>query len=160
MLPKTTIPFLIACLALSTSIAKVNKSAKDDKQIVKLIKEIAPDGKELTVFNDASEGNSDSGGGSSLRTGGVVGSLPGTGTVLPDGSASYTIPIFCSPGTNGMQPELAITYNSNGGDGVMGLGWGLNGLSSISRGRKDAMHFGNNVDGVDLDADDRFYLNG
>jgi hypothetical protein len=32
-----------------------------------------------------------------------------------------------------MQPALALTYSSQGGNGLMGVGWGINGLSSIGR---------------------------
>jgi len=40
--------------------------------------------------------------------------------VSPMGSASATIPIFCPPGRLGMQPQVAITYNSNAGEGLLG----------------------------------------
>ena len=42
------------------------------------------------------------------------------------GDARISYPIEIPPGRNGMQPELALTYNSAGGNGWVGLGWDLN----------------------------------
>ncbi len=41
------------------------------------------------------------------------------------GNASMGYQINIPGGRNGMQPELAINYNSGGGNGWMGLGWNL-----------------------------------
>jgi hypothetical protein len=49
------------------------------------------------------------------------------------GSAQYTIPIVTPPGIHGLQPKLALTYDSQVGYGMMGPGWSLSGLSTISR---------------------------
>jgi hypothetical protein len=37
------------------------------------------------------------------------------------------------PGISGMKPELSINYNSNSGNGLLGVGFGLGGLSAIHR---------------------------
>jgi len=39
------------------------------------------------------------------------------------GSASLSYPLEVPPGRVGMQPQLAVQYNSAGGNGWMGLGW-------------------------------------
>ncbi len=62
-----------------------------------------------------------------------IGKLDGSAGVGADGSANYTIPIITPTGIGGLQPNLSISYNSNGGNGLLGLGWNLNGLSVITR---------------------------
>lgn len=49
------------------------------------------------------------------------------------GQASYLIPIDLPPGRNGVQPSLSLSYNSQSGNGILGVGWSLNAGSSISR---------------------------
>ncbi len=41
-----------------------------------------------------------------------------------NGTASYSIPLPFSAGRNGMNPGLSLSYNSGGGNGIFGLGWG------------------------------------
>jgi hypothetical protein len=40
--------------------------------------------------------------------------------VGPDGSFNYSVDIKLPPGTRGMAPKLALTYNSNAGNGILG----------------------------------------
>jgi RHS repeat-associated protein len=88
-----------------------------------------------------------------------VGSLGGSLTVGPSGAANYVIPIDIPPGRNGMKPSLSLVYNSQGGDGMLGLGWALSGLSLIARVSADFYHEGF-IDPVDFDSNDRFALDG
>jgi RHS repeat-associated protein len=69
----------------------------------------------------------------SLNTSLEVGSTSGSVSTTQLGGLSYSIPLFCSPGTNGVQPALSLQYNSQSGNGLLGWGWNLGGLSSISR---------------------------
>ncbi|MEK6750329.1 MAG: SpvB/TcaC N-terminal domain-containing protein, partial [Pseudomonadota bacterium] len=52
---------------------------------------------------------------------------------LYTGASNYTAPIAVPSGTNNRGPQLAIHYNSRGGDGFLGKGWSLGGLGSIER---------------------------
>ena len=63
----------------------------------------------------------------------VVGRTPGTFTVSPIGAATYTIPIWAPPGPHELQPNIALVYNSEAGNGDIGVGWSLSGLGSIGR---------------------------
>jgi len=85
--------------------------------------------------------------------------IPGKFEVTPIGAASYTIPIQVPPGVAGMEPQLALNYNSRGGNGLMGIGWTLSGLPSITRCPRTTPQDG--VKGaVAYDANDRFCLDG
>ena len=87
-------------------------------------------------------------------------SLQGVVNVTPSGALTFTIPIQVPVGTAGMQPQLAIVYNSqNNYSGILGVGFGLAGLSSISRVGQTFYHDGRRT-GVDLTMDDRFALDG
>lgn len=63
----------------------------------------------------------------------AVGSVGGAVNVSPSGSASYTVPISIPAGINGMQPSVNLVYSSQGGDGILGIGWNLSCASAISR---------------------------
>jgi hypothetical protein len=85
--------------------------------------------------------------------------IPGKFEVTNLGAASYTIPIQVPPGVSGMEPRLALAYNSRGGNGVLGVGWSLTGLPSITRCPRTTPQDGVKG-GVTNSANDRFCLDG
>ena len=94
----------------------------------------------------------------------TVGVTVGEHSVGSDGSANYTIPINIIPGIAGMQPDLALSYNNNAGNGAFGVGWNMSGLSSIKRCPNDTDRFNANIKEkwhpVDFSSKDKFCYNG
>ena len=97
--------------------------------------------------------------GSQAQTTTVAGSIPGEFAVSPTGAATYTIPIQVPPGVAGMAPKLALVYNSQSGNGMLGMGWSLSGLSAITRCPRTMAQDGVRG-GVNFDINDRFCMDG
>ncbi len=53
-------------------------------------------------------------------------------TANQQGTANVSYPIEAPAGRQGMQPKVAISYSSSGGNGWMGEGWDISGISSIT----------------------------
>lgn len=66
----------------------------------------------------------------------TVGRISGVFSKSNSGAAIYTIPIECPVGINTMQPSIALTYNSQSGNGIAGWGWNISGVSTITRSPK------------------------
>ncbi len=93
----------------------------------------------------------------------AVGTISGQSGVTSTGQATYDIPIMAPPGTNGMAPTLAISYNSEMPDGILGRGWNIRGLSVITRVSKDIYHdviTPNTKKGIALNGTDVYALDG
>jgi RHS repeat-associated protein len=88
-----------------------------------------------------------------------VGTIAGTSQVGAEGSAGYLIPLEAPKGRAGLEPNLALSYSSRGGNGIAGVGWSLSGLSSITRCGQRRARDGENLP-VDFSATDRFCLDG
>jgi hypothetical protein len=63
----------------------------------------------------------------------TAGRTAGTYSVSSTGAATYSIPIWAPNGPHGVQPHIALTYNSQQSNGYVGVGWSVSGLSSIYR---------------------------
>lgn len=88
-----------------------------------------------------------------------VGRTPGHFSVGKQGESSYEIPIVIPPGVAGLQPELSLIYDSNAGNGHLGVGWSIAGLSAITRCPTTLAQDG--VSGVvNFLSDDRYCLDG
>ncbi len=59
------------------------------------------------------------------------------------GAAITSIPIIVPPGRKGMAPNLSLTYNSNGPNGWVGVGWGLD-MGAIQRNTKRGVNYNAN----------------
>jgi RHS repeat-associated protein len=64
---------------------------------------------------------------------GRLGFYPMDFDVNENGAAVISMPLEFPEGINGMTPHLSLNYNSQGGNGILGLGWSLGGMSKISR---------------------------
>jgi RHS repeat-associated protein len=62
-----------------------------------------------------------------------AGKIDGAFSVSETGEARYTIPLIAPPGRAGMEPRLALTYSSNAGQSIVGVGFGLQGFSAVTR---------------------------
>ncbi|HEU4534447.1 MAG TPA: SpvB/TcaC N-terminal domain-containing protein, partial [Polyangiaceae bacterium] len=88
-----------------------------------------------------------------------VGSSRGSFAVADDGAATYALPLHVAPGRAGIQPQLAISYNSSGGNGYLGVGMSIAGLSAVARCASNERDDGASR-GPRLDEGDRFCLDG
>ncbi|WP_319024574.1 toxin TcdB middle/N-terminal domain-containing protein, partial [Microbulbifer taiwanensis] len=84
-----------------------------------------------------------------------VGIVGGEFRISESGSANYTIPIVTGPASGGAVPSVALSYSSERGNGPMGMGWSISGLSAITACRRTLEE-----DGVNGSAFDRFCLDG
>jgi YD repeat-containing protein len=88
-----------------------------------------------------------------------AGEIPYTSGVSSSGAMTYTVPIEVYPGIRGMQPQLSVSYNHLSGNGLVGFGWNIGGLSAISRTAR-SIHYDGSVNGIELTKDDAFVLDG
>lgn len=79
-----------------------------------------------------------------------AGQIPYTSDITPTGGRTYTVPINTVPDAK-LVPNLALTYNSQAGNGVAGFGWSLSGLSSISLADKN-LYYDTVVESPSLDS--------
>ena len=92
----------------------------------------------------------------------AVGAIQGDFEVGGQGAATWRVAIQVPPAARGFEPQLALAYNSQAGNGIAGLGWMLEGLSVVSRCARDLAQDGD-YDGplqVVMDDRDRFCLDG
>lgn len=89
-----------------------------------------------------------------------AGHTPGSFDVSATGQATYSIPLWTPPGTNGVEPKLSLAYTSNNrASGWISAGWSLAGLSQIVRCQK-TIEYDNAISPVYLEYGDAFCLDG
>ncbi len=89
----------------------------------------------------------------------IAGSLPGSLGVSVSGAATYSMPLGIPPGVAGLAPSLVLNYSSQSGNGMLGMGWSLGGLSQIHRCNKTIAQDGS-TNGVSFTNTDRLCLDG
>ncbi len=87
----------------------------------------------------------------------VAGVTPGSLAVDETGAANYRLPIEVPPGVAGLSPDLSLLYRSPKKNGVLGVGWVLDGVSVIKRCSRTIAQDGARS-GIDYSANDRFCL--
>jgi hypothetical protein len=87
------------------------------------------------------------------------GRTQGAFNVSTSGAATYSIPIWTPPGPNGITPSISVNYNSQGGNGLAGVGWSLSAVSSIERCNRTKHHDGNGG-AIELTSNDRYCIGG
>lgn len=88
-----------------------------------------------------------------------VGSPDVSFDVSPTGAATASISIDVPKGIRGLQPNVAITYNSQSGNGIVGWGCNLSCVSAITRVPKD-LHHDDISKGITWGNDDAYSLDG
>lgn len=86
------------------------------------------------------------------------GNLKGTASV-EEGTLHYSVDILTPPGIAGVEPKLSFEYSHNAGNGILGQGWQIGGLSSITRCGSTVAQDGKNR-GVMYDPGDNYCLDG
>ncbi|MGK3994888.1 RHS repeat-associated core domain-containing protein [Sorangium sp. So ce1024] len=89
----------------------------------------------------------------------AAGTIPGTFSISSTGEAVYTMDLTTVPSRAGMGPRLQLVYRSDGGDGVLGAGFSIAGLSAITRCPKNLAQDGE-IRGVRYDGEDALCLDG
>jgi RHS repeat-associated protein len=91
--------------------------------------------------------------------GAVAGKSADSLNVTDQGDLNYSLPLTVPAGSGGLSPSLSVSYSSKAGNGFLGMGWRLDGISIISR-----CSSSESVDGitdpVDFDDNDRFCIDG
>ena len=88
-----------------------------------------------------------------------VGEIPVESGMTPTGAKTYNVPINVYAPTGAFAPNMSLAYNSQQGNGAMGMGWSVGGLQFITRGNK-SIYYDEETSGVNMDTDDAFYLDG
>jgi RHS repeat-associated core domain len=76
-----------------------------------------------------------------------------------NGRMTYSLPLELPPGVGDIVPQLGINYNHGAANGILGYGWQISGLSSITR-SPGSLYHDSKIEGIDFDSTDRYDLDG
>jgi len=89
----------------------------------------------------------------------VAGRTPAAFEVSASGAATYRVPSWTPQGIGDVQLVLSLEYSSRSDNGVVGIGWSIGGLSTITRCNRTVAQDGRAL-GVALTLNDRFCYQG
>ena len=89
----------------------------------------------------------------------LVGKTEGSFSVSPSGAATYTIPIKVQNGLSDFSPSISLTYSSQAGNGIAGMGFSISGLSAISIVPRN-VYFDGKAEAIYTGEDNAFALDG
>lgn len=89
----------------------------------------------------------------------IVGEIPIESGMTPTGGKTYNVPINSYSSEGIFSPQISLTYNSQQGNGVMGMGWAVSGIQIITRGSK-SIYYDGEAAPIQNSASDALYLNG
>lgn len=89
----------------------------------------------------------------------IPGEIPLQSALSPTGAMTYSVPLQMVAGRNGVQPNLSLAYSSQSGNGVMGMGWNVSGLSAI-RVTNFTIYYDGKTDAFKSDKNDPFTIDG
>ncbi|WP_437668820.1 RHS repeat-associated core domain-containing protein [Sorangium sp. So ce131] len=90
----------------------------------------------------------------------AAGAIPGTFSVTSTGEATYVMSLIAVPGRAGVEPQLALHYDSAAGEGVLGVGFSIAGLPAIAPCPKNRAQDDDEIRAVTYDGDDALCLDG
>lgn len=88
-----------------------------------------------------------------------IGKIPYSEGVSPSGARTYTIPIP-TPAAAKYARQVYLYYDSQAGNGIVGYGWELGGLSQITLADKNIYYHGVDMAAQASDTDRVFYIDG
>ena len=91
--------------------------------------------------------------------GNPVGATAGTAAVTPQGKFRYRIPVHMVPSVANVLDPIALAYDGQLGNDLVGVGWYVEGLSEITRCPTTLAHDGY-INGVNFNSSDKFCLDG
>lgn len=165
--------FLLLCMLLgSTTVCIAHNISDDDNDTIMVnpvikpisnadtanIIDLLPPAEIMTTANSLSS-SSTVPNHVSPNTSKTVGQIGIQSGISQTGAKTYSVPMTVYPGINGLTPQIALSYSSQAGNGPLGVGWSISGLSSISRVAKST-YYDNTPEKIKLDTNDAFSLNG
>ena len=95
-----------------------------------------------------------------IDKGKVVGEIPFSTATSPVGTLTIGVPIDLYSEPRGFTPQISLSYNSQAGNGPVGIGWNISGLSLISRGNKSFYYDGKVEGAIAKDKTSALFLDG